>query len=326
MRAMELVLVGFLLGVSCTTGVRQEIPAATWERIFFENINQATAAVAMEPLRDKVLAKDTLEVRVWFGFGRSFLKGLVIEHRADSWCAHYVAMTGMEEAKRHEVHPARPWPQVWDELCALGIFRLPDSSTLPQGASVRDGVGYVVEYQTGGRYRTYEYGNPGYQPWPEAESISRIGMLLAKEFSVPFYQAPGSLPVAVKEGQVVLMKRGKAWGAYQLFDLQAGDGRKARVKWVYRTDGESVLAQDGAVSGEFVIDDLPHEFGPFTIRWSSGGGGEAHIYYPDPQGDMLGDPERQFVAITDRQSVAGLDAADSRWQYKAAFVDPLPTR
>lgn len=37
-----------------------------------------------------------------------------------------------------------------------------------------DGVGIQVEALDGGRYHTYEYVNPGRQPWPEAALAGSI--------------------------------------------------------------------------------------------------------------------------------------------------------
>ena len=64
----------------------------------------------------------------------------------------------------------------------LGILTLPDSSTLPNEVGVCDGIGYVVEINDGGRYRTYCYSNPQSQIWPEAEKIIAIIKAFDDEF------------------------------------------------------------------------------------------------------------------------------------------------
>jgi len=321
-----------LLTASCTTGIRKEIPQAGWEPSCFKKIDSTVAGAGMQKLREKKLARSDLEVRVWAGFGRIGLAGLVVQREAGSWRAYHVQQRG----ESREVQPSRSWKEVWNDLVALGILSLPDSSALPKGRAIRDGISYVVEYQTKGRYRTYEYGNPGQQPWPEAEAMSRIAMLLVKEFSLPRgLQGPNAFSSSVKQGQVVLVRKGKAYGAYRILDIEGWSPSTARISWVYRTDGGSLLSGDGVVSGESVFDDFPHEFGPFWLLWSRrdflpGSGrlsvSQACIYYPDPAGKLLGNPQRQFIAISDRTSFADLDGADAKWRYKASFVDPLPAK
>lgn len=315
-----------LASVSWGEGIRREIPEATWEPIFFRSINQVTELAGLEPLRKKAQGKDALEVRLWAGFGTQHLQGLIIERKGDQWRGWHLRdgfswETRTREVHTNEVRPTRPWAELWATVQEMGILDLPDDSTLPDRRGVLDGISYVVEFQTEGRYRTFKYGNPGHQPWPEAESISKIVMLLCRELSLPLYQAPGTMPTRVEDGQVVLVRKGKAWGGYQLFDQKARTAGKAgdtaRVRWAYRDDGNSELFGEEVVTGELAVEGWDIKFGPFSLRWSAGG----YVYYPDPKGEMQGDRERQFVAITDLKSFDGLDAADEKWDYRAAFVD-----
>ncbi|MBT7161446.1 MAG: hypothetical protein HN904_01640, partial [Victivallales bacterium] len=138
--------VTLLLTASCTTGIRREIPQAIWEPIFFKTIDSTVAGAKMQELREKRLARSDLEVRVWAGFGRSCLEGLVIQREAGSWRAYHVQQMG----ESREVQPFRSWKEVWNDLVALGILSLPDSSALPNGRNIYDGISYVVEYQTKG--------------------------------------------------------------------------------------------------------------------------------------------------------------------------------
>jgi hypothetical protein len=46
-----------------------------------------------------------------------------------------------------------------------------------------DGVSYVVEINQNHRYRTYHYGNPKEQKWPEAKKIIEIVQTLSDELA-----------------------------------------------------------------------------------------------------------------------------------------------
>jgi len=61
---------------------------------------------------------------------------------------------------------------------------LPDSSQLKDEQIVHDGTSYVVEVKKDGVYRKYAYGNPDYQPWPEAKQMLRIASILYTGFGI----------------------------------------------------------------------------------------------------------------------------------------------
>ena len=70
------------------------------------------------------------------------------------------------------------WSEVLASLERLGVFTLPGPETLtpPSEVVVLDGVSMQVEVLEGAAYRTYTFGNPGAQPWPEAQDAARILM------------------------------------------------------------------------------------------------------------------------------------------------------
>jgi hypothetical protein len=72
------------------------------------------------------------------------------------------------------LEPCASWESAWLELLELGLMDLPDSTELPGEQSVEDGVAYVIELQSQGKYRTYHYSNPNDQTWPEARRIEKI--------------------------------------------------------------------------------------------------------------------------------------------------------
>ena len=79
------------------------------------------------------------------------------------------------------VTPKTSWENLWNKLEALDILTLPDSSTLPDEWIVPDGRGYVVEINDGEQYRTYHYGSPEHQNWPETKKFMQIVKILYDE-------------------------------------------------------------------------------------------------------------------------------------------------
>jgi hypothetical protein len=81
--------------------------------------------------------------------------------------------------------PSRSWDATWDALESENVFGLPDDSALPtDGHYVLDGVGYTIEVQRGGAYRSYSYGNPADHDWPEATRVLRMAHVLARAFRI----------------------------------------------------------------------------------------------------------------------------------------------
>src|SRR5262245_4998535 len=154
-----------------------EIPKASWEPIFFQSINSASKGTGWTPLRQVEIPNGSIEVRLWSGFGLSGLDGLLLRRDGNQWLGLYTS----NGVKAREVHPKTSWNALWKRVEALGILTLPDSSTLPGEQMVLDGISYVVEINDGKVYRTYYYGNPQYQVWPEAENIIEIVKTLKGE-------------------------------------------------------------------------------------------------------------------------------------------------
>lgn len=163
---------------------KREIPEATWEPIFFESINQLTTKADWTPLRKNPLPQDSVELRIWIGFGLSPLEGFSLRREGSQWIGHTIVDNlATKSASVQQVTPKSGWDQFWNQLIKLGVLTLPDSSTLPDAAGVRDGVSYVVEINRDGHYRTYEYSNPQHQKWPEAKKIRQIVELFYNELS-----------------------------------------------------------------------------------------------------------------------------------------------
>jgi hypothetical protein len=153
-----------------------EIPKAVWEPVFFAPINSLSKEAKWTPLRQVDIPRGSLEVRAWIGFALSPLEGFRLRRDGSQWSGFY-AREGFGEKwpfLTSEVKPKTDWESVWKKIEKLGMLALPDASTLPDEIPVRDGVCYVIEINDGERYRTYKYGNPQCQKWPEAKKIIEI--------------------------------------------------------------------------------------------------------------------------------------------------------
>ncbi|MGD2047493.1 MAG: hypothetical protein PVH96_14855, partial [Gemmatimonadota bacterium] len=87
-----------------------------------------------------------------------------------------VAHTGWTFACKADFGVDEPdWSVVFRRLSSLRVADLPDPETLtPEPLRVNDGTSVEVEVLRGTDYRSYTYGNPDYQPWPEARSAEAI--------------------------------------------------------------------------------------------------------------------------------------------------------
>ena len=179
-----LVLVASLAPGAANAQVR-DIPADRWVPIYFESIDDFTRLAGWKSLRDQSLGKDSIEVRVWIGFGVGPLHGLSMRRDGQKWRARYAREVSGQSKQivRSPVRPAVDWAALWPRLVALGLLTLPDESTLAASgrADVLDGTSYVVEINEGSRYRTYMYANPQFARWPEAERMVKIAEILSAE-------------------------------------------------------------------------------------------------------------------------------------------------
>jgi len=172
----------FLIGPNVLAG-ELIVPDDTWEPIFFESINKLSSAVGLKNLRNYFPKNNDLEIRFWSGFGKQPLSGFVLKRSNGVWHGLYITERFRKEGLAVKSHPVAPqnWDYLWQKLDACGIMSLPDSSQLKNEVLVLDGISYVVELNYKNRYRTYQYGNPKEQPWPEAIQIQKIAYLLNKE-------------------------------------------------------------------------------------------------------------------------------------------------
>lgn len=159
-----------------------------WEPIFFEEINARAKIAKLGDLRSTVLPDDDLELRVWMGFGVIPLEGFVIKRRNGQWSAIQIRSINPRLPRRDYQHtlpsPKSGWETCWERLTDEGVLTLPDSSQLKDAVIAGDGESFVVEINMNKSYRTYRYGNPHLQKWPEAKRMIKIAEIILEEFNI----------------------------------------------------------------------------------------------------------------------------------------------
>jgi hypothetical protein len=113
------------------------------------------------------------------------LQGFSIRRDGATWTGHFaIERSGTtDSAEAHEVTPKSGWEKLWNEGTNRCVLTLPDSSTFPDEGLLVDGESYVVEINQNNHYRTYMYGNPEDQKWPQAKQIIRIVDILSDELT-----------------------------------------------------------------------------------------------------------------------------------------------
>ncbi len=139
-------------------------------------------------LRETVLPKNDLEIRIWFvSFARQ--SGLVIKKSDESWTATYIDSKYLGENQSPKtilIDPKSSWQNVWRKLTDAEILTLPDSSEIENypGDMVRDGFSYIVEINKNQVYRIYEYANPNWGDSFEGKQMVKISKIIAEEFGL----------------------------------------------------------------------------------------------------------------------------------------------
>ena len=156
-----------------------------WEWFFFKQINVVTRLTGESELRTAELKKGDHEARIWWGFGRQPLEGLLLKHVAGEWSAIHVKATLNNTwaiRTRDELKPPKSgWDATWEQLVAAGIMNLPDASQTACGESGLPGM-VVVETRIENTYRTYLYPNSTLRKCGDAKHLIEITQIILNEF------------------------------------------------------------------------------------------------------------------------------------------------
>ena len=154
--------------------------------IYFSAIDDRSAKAGWGSLREVSLPRESLEVRIWIGFGVGPLEAISMRRDGIAWTGRHLwaPPNRAEPPTSRSVSPRGSWEDLWARLTGLGLLVLPDSSRLPTPprGRVADGVSYVVEIRDAGRYRTYMYSNPQHEQWREAKQMIQLIETLESEF------------------------------------------------------------------------------------------------------------------------------------------------
>ena len=237
--------------------------AAIWKSVYYPIFDSVAVSAGISRLRSSALPEGQREVRIWVGGGftapedvyrfvddRGRVSGELLRYwsvmpanRLDGleWrpgetpddlmlyslrgsCSRYA--TG---ARKHTCRAdfTRPpdWGAVLKRAEALGLWTLPDESSLPYDSmQVLDGWTITVELRDGSRYRTYNYNNPDVRKRSETAS------------AVAIREALEPIDSLVKTPDVVRMYRGITTGAYQSEFVDCATG----ARWEFHSDLRSL--------------------------------------------------------------------------------------
>lgn len=181
-----LTAVGFNAG--CRQKLKVSVPQASWEPIFFRQINAVASLSGQSDLRTTQLPRGDIEVRIWRGFGLSPLEGITLRRSGSQWSGSYVRADHYYEptkADRRELsHPRSGWDTLWTSLVNERLLSLPDASEINCNVGGLDGIGMVVETNADNMYRTYMCDMPSELKCNEDKNILAIADILFKEFDL----------------------------------------------------------------------------------------------------------------------------------------------
>lgn len=167
------------------------IPNARHDLILFDGIgecgiNQAAELGDLPKLRETLLQRGDIEVRVWRGFGLSLLEGIVLKRTDGQWSGIHIKADDYCEFKNVVVRPLNAprsgWESFWKQLTDKEILTLPQSTENECDISGIDGIGYVVEINQDKIYRYYYYPSKNEEKCREAKQTRIIGEFVGREF------------------------------------------------------------------------------------------------------------------------------------------------
>ena len=193
------------------------IPKDSWVGIYFYHYDQAAKAAHLTPLREARLRTGEREVRIWtqveIGVPKHLYRfmernGRVRGEEIEYWgidrlhpspgerpgesfddlmmdsqrgrCGNFATSSEMATCRvRFRREPT--WSATLRDAASLGLWTLPDPSTLPPDHMMGlDGWTMVVELRDGARYRTYRYHDPwSHKQWPSAAQAWDIAQKLS---------------------------------------------------------------------------------------------------------------------------------------------------
>lgn len=163
-----------------------------WELIFRESFDATARRAGLKPLiADR--SQGRRELRLWYGFGVTFLKGVRLVREGERWVLEVIR--GGDDALGRPLNSRSderwtpkyatvrrrvgPMTSKWmTTLFSKAPLQLPDGDALPNRVLIFDGFSYVLESRWDGRYRARLYSHPDDATEPEDLRMRRIGALM----------------------------------------------------------------------------------------------------------------------------------------------------
>ena len=179
------------------------IPKTNHYLHYLGGMDELSTAAKWPLLREVGVPAGSLEVRVWMEAAEGGRRVLRLCRHEGKWTGFYTSNVfqymqfvregddwGLEYYDDYVspfvpilvLTPQNGWKNLWKRVEELGILTLPDASSLPKGRVIPGGINYFFEINDGTQYRTYQYGDPKHQKWPEAEKVIQIIQTLSDEF------------------------------------------------------------------------------------------------------------------------------------------------
>lgn len=120
----------------------------------------------------------------------------------------------------------------------------------------------------------------------------------------------------VKDGQIVMVRRGNELGAFTLSN-QRHKPDLTDYSWYYRSDGKGYLSDDDpAVTTGFVSNATAVSFMSFSVDWSYNTRGKGWVYFSALPTDLKSKTDYE-MCVTTETNISTIDGFHRRWKYRA---------
>lgn len=168
--------------------LRIVVPQASWEPIFFREIDERAKLANLASLRTIALPNDDLQIRLWFQAGHYGMDGIVIRRTSGAWSATYLyGFSKDPNFKKYEEQMQEPqsgWDVTWQRLVEADLLAMPDASQVGCNVFGKDGAVFIVETNVNKTYRTYMYDNPAFAKCDEAKYMLKLIDTINEEFGL----------------------------------------------------------------------------------------------------------------------------------------------
>jgi hypothetical protein len=165
-----------------------------WEKLVFEEVKQRLDKTKIIPLKSKELDSDSIEIRVWVGFDRSPLRGLILKRTGQESEGVYIPpireVSSSANAPYLLHHPKSGWDDLWEKLEELEIKTLPDWTEIGMEPDYTDTRIAVIEIKTSDSYKTYMsfgFNTPKELERKQVRHVYEILDVMSNEFGVELY-------------------------------------------------------------------------------------------------------------------------------------------